>query len=80
MRIQNPRVRSCAILQLLRCFFFVFLLDTFFLFTFECVLQCVLQVNKKKMQRKNRNDHLNHWTILLLVMRQLLNYTEFYYF
>ena len=29
MRIQNPRIRSCATLQRFRCFFFVFLAAKF---------------------------------------------------
>ena len=51
MRIKNPRIRSCAILQRFRCFFLFFLAAKFVLFTFEKIhFSCIFsKVNKKKL-------------------------------
>ena len=80
MQIWNARIRSCAILQRLWCFFVCFLVAKFFWFTFEKkdVLSFFQKWTKKNWQLKNWYYHPNPRTISLLVIRRFSNYAKFH--
>ena len=79
MWIQNPGIRSCAILQRFRCFFVCFLVANFFFFHFWKYTGFVYFFKSEQTKLghfKNWNYHPNIWTILLLVMWRFSNYAK----
>ena len=79
MRIQNPRIRSCANPQLFKWLFQFFSCQIFLVHFLKIHISSIFsKVNQKNWQLKDLNCHLNCWTISLLVMRRFLNYTKFH--
>ena len=80
---KSPHQRLCNSPTIQMFFVVVFLVTTFFWFTFQVrnpIFFLSSKVNKKIQQLIKQNYHPNCWTVSLLVMQRFLNYAKFYLF